>query len=124
MLQLSTYSANNANRHEDVVRSVEPILGLAGLELAATVHADGNMMSMAFARGVPRIRDVQLQERFGTWLKNATALKQTSAHVVDTPESRLAVLSKTARIVLPERSGFLSGETKTTQIGYINRRGR
>ena len=72
VLQLSTYSANNANSQRDVVSSIEPILNAAGLELASTVHADGNTMSMVFVRGMRSIVNARLQEHFTMWLKRAT----------------------------------------------------
>jgi len=72
-LQLSTYSANNANAQDDVVCCIEPLFRAAGLELGATIRADGNMMSMVFARGVPAIQNAELQQRFTTWLERATA---------------------------------------------------
>ncbi len=71
LLQLSTYSANNANGQDDVIASISPILNAAGLELAATVRADGNMMSMVFTRDVPDIGNAQLQERFAGWIEQA-----------------------------------------------------
>jgi hypothetical protein len=76
VLQLSTYSANNANSQADVIKSIEPILAVAGLELAATVRADGNMMSLVFVRGVAQIREAQLPklpQRFTAWLEQALA---------------------------------------------------
>ena len=72
VLQLSTYSANNANQQEDVIASIEPVLRAAGLELAATVHADGNMMSMVFARDVPHIGN-DLQGHFQEWVEHVIA---------------------------------------------------
>ena len=71
VLQLSTYSANNANGQDDVIASINPIFEAAGLELAATVRADGNMMSMVFTRDVPNIGNAQLQERFEGWIEQA-----------------------------------------------------
>jgi len=72
VLQLSTYSANNANSQEDVIANVEPVFNAAGLELATTVRADGNMMSLVLTRDIGRIRDAQLQQRFTIWLERAT----------------------------------------------------
>jgi hypothetical protein len=72
VLQLSTYSANHANSQEDVIAIVEPILAAAGLELAARVRADGNMMSLVFSRDAPLIRDAQLPQRFTAWMNRAT----------------------------------------------------
>jgi hypothetical protein len=71
VLQLSTYSANNANGQDDVIASINPILEAAGLKLAATVRADGNMMSMVFTRDVPTVGNAQLQERFAGWIEHA-----------------------------------------------------
>ena len=74
VVQLSTYSAQNANSQGDVVSTIEPVFNAAGLKLATTVRADGNMMSMVFARDTRHIRDAGLQERFKVWLERATAL--------------------------------------------------
>jgi hypothetical protein len=71
-LQLSTYSANNSNSQNDVISSVEPVFNAAGLELAATVRADGNMMSMVFARKLPCIGNAHLQQEFTLWLGEVT----------------------------------------------------
>lgn len=59
VLQLSTYSANNANSQDDVILSIEPIFNTAGLELAAIVRADGNMMSMVFSRAMRCVHDAE-----------------------------------------------------------------
>lgn len=72
VLQLSTYSANNANSQNDGIASIEPVFNAAGLQLATTVRADGNMMSMVFARDMRHIRNAQLQQRFTMWLARAT----------------------------------------------------
>lgn len=71
VLQLSTYSANNANRQKDVVSTIEPLFTATGLELAATVRADGNMMSMVFTRNISKIADAGLEQRFATWIEQA-----------------------------------------------------
>jgi len=73
VLQLSTYSANNANSQDEVISSIEPLFNAAELQLAATVRADGNMMSMVFARNMHSIQKARLQERFAMWLAHATA---------------------------------------------------
>ncbi len=73
VLQLSTYSANNANSQDDVISSIEPLFNASGLQLAATVRADGNMMSMVFARSVRPIQDARLEQRFEKWLAQASA---------------------------------------------------
>jgi hypothetical protein len=75
VLQLSTYSANNANSQHDVIACIEPVFQAAGLELVATIRADRSMMSMVFARGIPTLRDAGLQQRFRAWLERATADK-------------------------------------------------
>lgn len=73
VVQLSTYSANNANAQVDVIDTVAPILAACEFRLEAAVRADGNMMSMVFARGVPEVRDAGLPERFTTWLDRVRA---------------------------------------------------
>ncbi len=55
IVQLSTYSANNANSQEDVIKTILPIFQAAGFALVAYVHADGNMMSLVFYEGTPRL---------------------------------------------------------------------
>jgi len=72
VLQLSTYSANNANRQTDVVSTIEPLLKTAGLELAANVRADGQMMSMVFTRNIPTVVGAGLEQRFAAWIEQAT----------------------------------------------------
>lgn len=69
IVQLSTYSANNANRQQDVVSTIKPLLKVVNLELAATVRADGNMMSMVFTRSIPRVADAGLEQEFRTWFE-------------------------------------------------------
>jgi hypothetical protein len=68
LVQISTYSANNANRQSDVVTVIEPILEEAGLRLDAIVKADGNMMSLIFSGGLAGLPQRQIAERFKTWL--------------------------------------------------------
>ncbi|MBI4573795.1 MAG: hypothetical protein HY713_11010 [candidate division NC10 bacterium] len=69
VVQLSTYSANNANRQYDVVLVVEPFFTAAGFTLAAEVRADGNMMSLVFARSTPEPFTLcDLPTRFARWL--------------------------------------------------------
>lgn len=52
ILQISTYSANNDNPQSAVREVVVSRLQQAGLREAALVRADGNMMSLVFARDV------------------------------------------------------------------------
>jgi hypothetical protein len=93
VVQLSTYSAKYGNVQDDVIRTIEPVFNAVGLELASTVWANRNMMSMVFTRGVPQIRDAQLQQRFSRWLRQATAPKQTGAGSVGTRKSRAPLLN-------------------------------
>lgn len=73
VLQLSTYSANNANSQEDVIATLEPAFASAGVKLVEKVRVDGNMMSLIFARGIPQIREAKLQQRFTDWLEHASS---------------------------------------------------
>lgn len=71
-VQLSTYSANNGNRQDDVISTVHPFFDAAGFSLVSIVCADGNMMSLVFSRGMPdstAFRD--LPERFEFWFAAA-----------------------------------------------------
>lgn len=78
VLQLSTYSANNANSQGDVISSVEPVFKAAGLALAAKIRADHSMMSLVFARSVHPIREARLPQRFKKSLAKATGRAETS----------------------------------------------
>lgn len=69
IVQLSTYSANNGNRQDDVISAVRPLFDAAGFSLVSDVRADGNMMSLVFSRYMPdssAFRD--LPKRFRDWL--------------------------------------------------------
>lgn len=68
-LQLSTYSANNRNKQQDVISTIEPLFAPAGLNLATVVRADGHMMSMVFTRNIPRVADAGLAPRFTGWIE-------------------------------------------------------
>lgn len=68
ILQLSTYSANNANSQLEVLESVENMLKSTGLKRDAAVRADGNMMSLVFTRDFAEIQDASLEQRFSDWL--------------------------------------------------------
>lgn len=122
VIQLSTYSARYGNAQDDVIREVAPVFHAIGLEFSTIVWANRNMMSMVFSRGVPQISDAQLQQRFSTWLRQATAPDRI-------PDGRVAAkqlngpLPNEAPSSVMEASmtGYVSGNTKTTQIGYINR---
>jgi hypothetical protein len=74
VVQLSSYSANNANSQSDVIATIEPVFRAAGLELVTTVCADGNMMSMVFCREMQSVGVGQLEQRFHAWLHRATML--------------------------------------------------
>lgn len=69
IVQLSTYSANNGNRHDDVISTVHPFFDAAGFSLVSAVRADGNMMSLVFSRHLSDSSAFQdFSRRFKTWL--------------------------------------------------------
>ncbi len=70
LIQLSTYSVNNNNPQGAVILSVDSILREAGeFERVADVRADGNMMSVVYARNVAWSAElVDLPSRFTEWL--------------------------------------------------------
>lgn len=71
LVQLSTYSANNANSQGDVLQQVDNILDTGGFERVATTQIDGNMMSLIYAREVGwAYRLSSLGEGFKDWLSN------------------------------------------------------
>lgn len=65
-LQLSTYSANNANRQEDVASVVVARLEEAGFRLVDLIPADGNMMSLVFGRSIAL--ELRLAARWKDWM--------------------------------------------------------
>jgi hypothetical protein len=72
IVQLSTYSANNGNRQDDVISAVCPVFDAAGYLLVSCVRADGNMMSLVFSRHMPDPTDfLDLPDRFNHWLATA-----------------------------------------------------
>ncbi len=69
IVQLSTYSANNANPQDAVIDVVASGLRSSALELLGVVRADGNMMSMVFGRDVQLATCfTALPAQFETWL--------------------------------------------------------
>lgn len=69
ILQLSTYSANNANSQTQVLASVNAVLTGKGFDLAAQVVLDGNMMSLVYQRGIDWACKLKtLQARFRKWI--------------------------------------------------------
>ena len=69
IIQLSTYSANNGNAQKDVLSSVDSILTEGEFALAAVVWANGNMMSLVYARDVSWSAELaDLPGRFRQWL--------------------------------------------------------
>jgi len=69
IVQVSTYSANNDNAQPAVQDVIVSRLEQAGLRETALVRADGNMMSLVFARDVKAAQDIEaLPARFGEWL--------------------------------------------------------
>ena len=79
IVQLSTYSVNNANSQEAVIESVRSGLKAAGLDIVATVRANGTsnglpwqMMSIVLGRGIAWADSLRtLESRFELWLKRA-----------------------------------------------------
>jgi len=72
IVQLSTYSANNGNRQDDVISAVRPFFDAAGYALVSCVRADGNMMSLVFSRHIPDSTVfLDLPNRFKCWLAAA-----------------------------------------------------
>jgi hypothetical protein len=70
VVQLSTYSAQNDNSQSDVIDVVLSCLKDSGLEIVATVRANGNMMSLVLARGIEWSDSLRsLSARFGSWLE-------------------------------------------------------
>lgn len=68
LVQLSTYSANGNNPQGAVITSVNSILRSGGFTLAAVVRANGNMMSIVYARDVGWVADlVGLPGQFNDW---------------------------------------------------------
>ena len=53
LIQMSTYSANNANPQGAVIASVNQVLVPNGFQLITVVRIDGNMMSLVYARNAP-----------------------------------------------------------------------
>jgi hypothetical protein len=72
IVQLSTYSANCANSQRDVIAAVTSLLNGCGLELLATVSANGQMMSLVLARGIGLSDSIRsLASRYDSWLARA-----------------------------------------------------
>ena len=71
VIQLSTYSANNANKQSDVVKALAPPLIEAGLSVSNIVVADGNMMSLVFSRDLTSLGGGNLSKRFSEWASAA-----------------------------------------------------
>ncbi len=69
LVQLSTYSANNANAQADVREAISSSLEPSSLQEIAVVQADGNMMSLVYGRNLA-IGDSMRSSpsRFTTWL--------------------------------------------------------
>lgn len=74
VVQLSTFSANNANPQEAVIEVVTSGLQRSGLRLLGVVRADGNMMSLLFARDIEATSTlVALPAQFAKWLAGVKA---------------------------------------------------
>lgn len=72
LIQLSTYSANNANRQTDVLSSIDSILvSRGGFTRAAVVKTNKKMMSLIYARNVSWSPELAiLPEHFTEWLNS------------------------------------------------------
>ena len=72
LIQMSTYSANNANPQEAVILSTNQVLATKGFRLLAVVRLNGNMMSMVYGRNLSWAADqadlANLGGRFDKWL--------------------------------------------------------
>jgi len=72
LIQMSTYSANNANPQEAVILSTNQILATKGFRLLAVVRLNGNMMSMVYGCNLSWAADqadlANLGGRFDKWL--------------------------------------------------------
>ena len=80
LIQLSTYSVNGDNSQPEVEECARGKLVAFDLEQIAKVAADGQMMSLVFARGVPWAGELtSLNERFQRWLKNITRFRSTTS---------------------------------------------
>jgi hypothetical protein len=74
VVQLSTYSANNANPQAAVTDVVTSGLERSRLQLLAVVRADGNMMSLIFGRNIEAVSSLRaMQARFDSWLTRVKA---------------------------------------------------
>jgi hypothetical protein len=72
LVQLSTYSANNDNPQQAVTEAVRSRLSQVGVDLVASVRADGNMMSLVLGRDVKTAAAIAaLPARFEAWLRRA-----------------------------------------------------
>ena len=73
LMQLSTYSANNANAQKDVLSSADSILvSRGGYTRAAVVRVNGNMMSLVYARNVSWSAELaDLPCRFKEWISGS-----------------------------------------------------
>ena len=70
LVQLSTYGRGprDENPQGAVISSVNAILAGAGFTLAALVWANGNMMSLVYARGIDWTGELaKLPEQFEKW---------------------------------------------------------
>jgi len=71
VVQISTYSANNDNAQDNVREVIASRLGGGGLQEAALIRADGNMMSLVFKRGIEGGAAIEsLSTRFEAWLSS------------------------------------------------------
>lgn len=74
LLQLSTYSANNDNPQNKVVKLVKSRLERFGFDLVGVARADGNMMSIVLSRSAGWVHSLgSLPSRFDAWLSRAKA---------------------------------------------------
>ena len=68
LLQLSTYSAQNGNSQDDVVKCTDSLLTPAGFNLVARCWVDGQMMSLVYQRDLEFADEFSdLADRFQDW---------------------------------------------------------
>lgn len=72
LMQLSTYSANNGNSQELVVKSVRSLLQPSGLKILAIVRVNKQMMSIVLGRNIEWPDSLRsLDRRFDAWFEGS-----------------------------------------------------
>jgi hypothetical protein len=71
VVQISSFTANNGNRHDDTVAAIDGVMIPAGFSLEARVQPDGHKISLVYARGRTLWEDHEpLSEQFDHWRPN------------------------------------------------------